>query len=434
MRTVLQGSSRHSLSAAVTDLTPLAGLRAEVRSPPRRRLRFSTVLLGALLLTLAVGFGRGIWDSVLDRLEWLSAVHPDRSSADSGVRREARPLAWLTYRAADGREVRALVDEERLGAFLAGQVYQLESARAELRRTARAGTEEAVAPLFETMAGRVSAFTDWYLAWGTGYELLRVALVSAAGHALTPGVMGLRDAVAQDVERHVEGRYRDLVLKPEESDPLVRAAYEQALVDAHRRTLALAAQTDADFLRFLDRESRVLESPSAQAAPRLTLDWAAWTRKLVVPDLGQTGFESLRGLTLAAAGAMAGRAVGTAAGRALAQGVSGRALAPSAARVGSRLAAPALSRLAGSVAGASVGAGGGPVGLALGGAAGLGVDYLVHAATAAVRRSDVEAAAHGTLAAHRSAWQRLLGDSVAGTVDLWVDDLQAFLVEHAGRD
>ena len=434
MRTVLQGSSRHSLSAAVTDLTPLAGLRAEVRSPPRRRLRFSTVLLGALLLTLAVGFGRGIWDSVLDRLEWLSAVHPDRSSADSGVRREARPLAWLTYRAADGREVRALVDEERLGAFLAGQVYQLESARAELRRTARAGTEEAVAPLFETMAGRVSDFTDWYLAWGTGYELLRVALVSAAGHALTPGVMGLRDAVAQDVERHVEGRYRDLVLKPEESDPLVRAAYEQALVDAHRRTLALAAQTDADFLRFLDRESRVLESPSAQAAPRLTLDWAAWTRKLVVPDLGQTGFESLRGLTLAAAGAMAGRAVGTAAGRALAQGVSGRALAPSAARVGSRLAAPALSRLAGSVAGASVGAGGGPVGLALGGAAGLGVDYLVHAATAAVRRSDVEAAAHGTLAAHRSAWQRLLGDSVAGTVDLWVDDLQAFLVEHAGRD
>ena len=434
MRTVLQGSSRHSLSATVTDLTPLAGLRAEVRSPPRRRLRFSTVLLGALLLTLAVGFGRGIWDSVLDRLEWLSAVHPDRSSADSGVRREARPLAWLTYRAADGREVRALVDEERLGAFLAGQVYQLESARAELRRTARAGTEEAVAPLFETMAGRVSAFTDWYLAWGTGYELLRVALVSAAGHALTPGVMGLRDAVAQDVERHVEGRYRDLVLKPEESDPLVRAAYEQALVDAHRRTLALAAQTDADFLRFLDRESRVLESPSAQAAPRLTLDWAAWTRKLVVPDLGQTGFESLRGLTLAAAGAMAGRAVGTAAGRALAQGVSGRALAPSAARVGSRLAAPALSRLAGSVAGASVGAGGGPAGLALGGAAGLGVDYLVHAATAAVRRSDVEAAAHGTLAAHRSAWQRLLGDSVAGTVDLWVDDLQAFLVEHAGRD
>ena len=434
MRTVLQGSSRHSLSAAVTDLTPLAGLRAEVRSPPRRRLRFSTVLLGALLLTLAVGFGRGIWDSVLDRLEWLSAVHPDRSSADSGVRREARPLAWLTYRAADGREVRALVDEERLGAFLAGQVYQLESARAELRRTARAGTEEAVAPLFETMAGRVSDFTDWYLAWGTGYELLRVALVSAAGHAVTPGVMGLRDAVAQDVERHVEGRYRDLVLKPEESDPLVRAAYEQAMVDAHRRTLALAAQTDADFLRFLDRESRVLESPSAQAAPRLTLDWAAWTRKLVVPDLGQTGFESLRGLTLAAAGAMAGRAVGTAAGRALAQGVSGRALAPSAARVGSRLAAPALSRLAGSVAGASVGAGGGPVGLALGGAAGLGVDYLVHAATAAVRRSDVEAAAHGTLAAHRSAWQRLLGDSVVGTVDLWVDDLQAFLVEHAGRD
>ena len=434
MRTLLQGSSRHSLPAAVTELAPLAGLRAEVRPSPRRRLRVSTVLVGALLVTLAVGLGRGLWDSVLDRLEWLSAMHPDRSSADSGVRREARPLAWLTYRAADGREVRALVDEERLGAFLAGQVYQLESARAELRRAARADTEEAVTPLFETMAARVAAFTDWYLAWGTGYELLRVALVSAAGHAVTPGVMGLRDAVAQDVERHVEGRYRDLVLKPEESDPLVRTAYQQALVDAHRRTLALAAQTDAEFLRFLGRESRVLESPSAQAAPHLTLDWAAWTRKLVVPDLGQTGFESLRGLSLAAAGAMAGRTVGAAAGRALAQGVSGRALAPSAARVGSRLAAPAFSRLAGSVAGASVGAGGGPLGLALGGAAGLGVDYLVHAATAAVRRDDVEAAAHGTLAAHRSAWQRLLGDSVGGTVDLWVDDLQAFLVEHAGRD
>lgn len=434
MRTVIQGSNRHSLPTEVPDWAPLAGLRAEVRSSPRRRQRVSTVLFGALLVLLAVWLGRGLWDSVLDRLEWLSAVHPDRSSADSGVRREARPLAWLTYRAADGREVRALVDEERLGAFLAGQVYQLESARAELRRAVRADTEEAVTPLFEAMAARVAGFTDWYLAWGTGYELLRVALVSAAGHAVTPGVMDLRDAVAQDVERHVEDRYRDLVLKPEESDPLVRTAYQQALVDAHRRTLALAAQTDSEFLRFLGRESRVLENPSAQAAPHLTLDWAARTRKLVVPDLGQTGFESLRGLTLAAAGAMAGRTVGVAAGQALAQGVSGRALAPSAARMGSQLAAPALSRLAGSVAGATVGAGAGPLGLALGGAAGLGVDYLVHAATASVRRDDVEAAAHGTLAAHRSAWQRLLGDSVAGTVDLWVDDLQAFLVQHAGRN
>lgn len=433
MRAAVTDPLRSPLYGPPPDVDVLAGLRAEARPSMRGRRRLSTLLLGALTLTVVVGLGRGLWDSVLDRLDWLAAVHPDRSRADSGVRREARPLAWLTYRAADGREVRALVDGERLGEFLAGQVRQLDARRQDLRQAARAGTGEATGPLFAAMADRLSAFTDWYLAWGTSYELLRVALVSAAGHAVTPGVMSLRDAVSQDVERHVEGRYRDLVLRPEESDPLLRAAYTRALTDAHRRTVALAAQMDAEFLAFLARESQVLDDPVARSAPSLTLDWAGWTRKLVVPGMGDRGFEPLRGLALTAGGAMAGRAVGAAAGRALAQGVSARALAPSAAGLGSRLAAPAVSRLAAGAAGAGTGAAAGPLGLALGGAAGLGLDYLVHTASASLQRDEVEAAARDTLAAHTHTWNGLLGDSVADAVDAWLDDLQAFLVEHAGK-
>jgi hypothetical protein len=424
---------RASLYGPAPDLAPLAGLRAEVRESPRRRRRLSTVLLAALSLVVALSLGRSLWDSVLDRLDWLAAVHPDRSRADSGVRREARPLAWITYRAADGREVRALVDEHRLGEFLGGQVRQIDSRRQDLRQAARTGSREATAPVFEAMAARLPAFSDWYLAWGTSYELLRVAAISAAGHAVSPGVMSLRDAVAQDVERHVEGRYRDLVLRPEESDPLLSAAYGQALSDAHRRTVAVAAQLDADFLAFLARESQVLDDPVARSAPSLTLDWTGWTRKLAVPGMGDGAFEPLRGLALTAGGAMAGRAAGAAAGRALAQGISSRALAPTAAGLGSRLAAPAVSRLAAGVAGAGAGAAGGPLGLALGGAAGLGLDYLVHAASAALQREEVDTAARDTLAAQTRAWNALLGDSVAGAVDTWLDDLQAFLVEHAKR-
>ncbi len=433
MRTAITDPGRSPLYGPTPDLEGLAGLRAEVRPSPRRRRRLSTLLLGALALTVAVGLGRGLWDSVLDRLDWLAAVHPDRSRADSGVRREARPLAWVTYRAADGREVRALVDEARLGAFLSGQVRRLDTRRHDLRQAALTGTAEATAPVFQAMAARLPSFSDWYLAWGTGYELLRVALVSAAGHAVTPGVMSLRDAVSQDVERHVEGRYKDLVLRPEESDPRLRAAYAQALTDAHRRTVALAAQMDTEFLAFLARESQVLDDPVARSAPSLTLDWAGWTRKLVVPGVGDRGFEPLRGLALTAGGALAGRAVGAAAGRALAQGVSARALAPSAAGLGSRLAAPAVSRLAAGAAGAGAGAAAGPLGLALGGAAGLGLDYLVHSASAALQRDEVEATARDTLAAHTRAWDQLLGDSVADAVDAWLDDLQAFLVQHAKR-
>jgi hypothetical protein len=432
-RAALPDPFRSSLYGPAPDLTPLAGLRAEARESPRRRRRVSTVLLAALSLIVALSLGRSLWDSVLDRLDWLAAVHPDRSRAESGVRREARPLAWIAYRAADGREVRALVDEQRLGEFLAGQVRQIDGRRQDLRQAARAGAGEASAPAFAAMTARLPAFSDWYLAWGTSYELLRVAAISAAGHAVSPGVMSLRDAVTQDVERHVEGRYRDLVLRPEESDPLLRAAYGQALSDAHRRTVAVAAQLDTDFLAFLARESQVLEDPVARSAPRLTLDWTTWTRKLAVPGMGDGAFEPLRGLALAAGGAMAGRAAGAAGGRALAQGISSRALAPTAAGLGSRLAAPAVSRLAAGVAGAGAGAAGGPLGLALGGAAGLGLDYLVHTAGAALQREEVEAAARGTLAAHARAWDQLLGDSVADAVDAWLDDLQAFLVEHAGQ-
>jgi hypothetical protein len=392
------------------------------------------VLAGALLVTLAIGLGRSVWDSARDRLEWLLPVHRDGSAADPGVRRSTRPLAMLVYRTTDGHEVRTLVDEDRLGAFVAGQVRGLEVRRAALRAEARERLGHATAPVFHGMDGRAPAFVDWYLAWGTGYELLGVAAVSLASHALSPGVMGLQDAIGLDLERHIEGRYRELVLRPEQSDPALRQAYEDTLVTLHGRVLALVAEMDADFQGFLARESAILDAREATSHTRLTLDWEAQTKKLSGPDGAAVLLDPSRGLGLMAGGALAGKAVGGAAGRAVAQGLAARTAAPATVRLGSRLASPVVTRMLTATAGASAGAAGGPVGLALGGAIGLGADYLVNMATGHLQRTEVEDTVRATLSAHQQAWDRMLADSLVEGVDAWLDDVSAFLAQHSWGD
>lgn len=410
---------------------PAAGGRLATRGRPRRRRSLAGLLLAALAALLAVWLGRGLIGSYLDRIEWLRAVHPDRSSADAGVRRQAEPLTYLVYRTADGREVRALVGEERLGTFLREQVRDIEGHREALRSEARALLEAAVRPVFAGMDGRVGDFVDWYLGWDTGYRLLAVALGSAANHALAPEVMTLRDAVALDLERYVERHYQALVLRPELSDPALRRAYAETLATLHGRVLAVVARTDQAFQSYLAREGTLLDGSATVARSRVELDWAAQVRRLAVPDPGAGASGALRGLALATGGALAGKAVGTAAGRALAEGIGSRAVAPAGARLGGRLAAPLAARLGSTLAGASAGAAGGPVGLALGGAVGLGVDYLVNDVTRRLQRDALERDVGETVASQTRAWEGLLGDSLEQAVDVWMDDLAALLVARA---
>jgi hypothetical protein len=375
--------------------------------------------------------GRSLVDSVLDRLEWLAAVHPDRSRAAAGVERETEPLVFLAYRTADGHEVRALVGEERLAELTRSRVQWLEGQRQALRAEAHARTAEALVPVFGPMRSRVDEFADWYLGWGTGYRMLALAATSAASHALAPEVLSLSDAVALDLERSVERNYRDQVLRPEESDPALRQAYAETLRAVHARVLALVRELDEAFQSYLAEESRLLDGRWAVARARLELDWNAQTRKLALPDPGAAAIEPLRGVALTAGGALAGRAVGAAAGRALAEGIAARSLAPAGVRVAAQLARPVAARVVGGLAGASAGAAGGPVGLALGGALGLGVDYLVHSAGARLQRPELERTVSEALTAHAANWQAVLGDSAVEALDVWLDDLSSHLVAHA---
>lgn len=420
--------------AAPPGETGLARCGALVRAAPARRrpgalarLRqaLAVVVLGGVLVLL----GRALWDSVLDRLEARRDVHPDQTEASSGVRPERARLAWLVYRTLDGREVRALVDAGRLSAFLRERIEWLESSRAPLRAEAASRLGEAVAPTFEAIAGRVPGFVDWYLAWGTGYELLAVAALSAASHALEPRVTDLREVVRLDLERHVERRYRDQVLRPEGSDPALRDAYLQVLTTLHGRVLGLVAALDAAFQAYLAEESALLDGARVPAQAELTLDWSGRARRLALPDIGAGPIETVRGAALAGGGALAGAATGRAAARALTGGLAAR---PAGARLAARLAGPATGRLLAGAAGATAGAAAGPLGAAIGGALGLGVDYAVSEAGAALQRPELEDTVQATLAAHRAEWVALMGASLVTAVDAWLDDLQAHLAEHGG--
>ena len=407
-------------------LQPPVGSR---RQATRRGVGVRRTLTLLLLSTVILFLGRTIWDSVIDRLEARRDVHADGSSAESGVRAERRPLASVRYRTLDGREVCALVDAGRLDAFVRERIGLVEAARGPLRVEAGKGVEEATGPTFAAMADRVDGFLDWYLSWGTGYELLYVGTLSAASHALAPRVTDLREAVTLDLERHVERRYRDQVLQPEAADPALREAYAAVLAAAHERVLGLVAELDRSFQEYLARASELLDAEHVPAQASLTLDWAGRVRRLTLPDLGASLIDPVRGAGLAAGGALAGAGVGRAAGQALGEGLAARAASPGGARLGARLAGPVAGRVITGVAGASAGAAGGPLGAALGGALGLGVDYAIASASASLQRPEVEAAVRASLAAHRDEWVGLMRASLDQAVDTWVDDLQAHLAE-----
>ncbi len=392
-----------------------------VRPPARRP--FVTVAVAALALGLALFFGRHLLDSLLDRVDYQRAVHTDRSAADAGVRAEVRPQVLLVYRNRDGRRVRVLVDEARFSTFVREQVRNLEATRIALRSEVPRLTGAATEPVFAGMRARVAAYADWYFGWGTAYRMLGQATISAVTHGLTPGVMDLKDAVAYDLQRYVGRHYEQIVLRPELSDPALRRAYADTLESLHQRFLDSVAGFESGFQAYVAANSRRLEADVDRSRVRLTLDWDDQVRKLVVAGHDGTGVEPAAGLALMGGGIVAGRVVGAAVGKTAAELLLRRAAVPAAEGLSARLAAPVATRAMASLAGVSIGAAGGPVGAAVGGAAGLGVDYLLNEAVAALSRDSFEKDVGATLDLQAIQWRRLMADSLGGAVDAWYNDL-----------
>lgn len=402
--------------------------------PARARRRSKLVLtLVALAVILIVLFGPGLLGSILDRWDYSSAVHRDRSVAEHGVRPQLERKALVVLRGADGKPMRALVDPESLSEFVRRELERVEMARRDTHTRVRAALEARAAPVFASMHSRVPAFADWYFAWPTSYRLTGKAMYSVAANVMKPSVMRLDDAVAHDLERYVEKRYRDIVMRPEVSDPLLQWAFVHALETGQGGFQFALNGFDDRFRYFIGTQTSYLDGTPDLDEVSVVLDWDHQTKKLTVSGVERGTLEVARAVTLAAGGALVGKRVGSAVGAKLAQTISRRAAATTARGVAARLAGPYVARGLGTVAATAVGSSGGPMGAVVGGAAGLGLDYAINEGLEYAERDTLEAGVTEALDMQQRQWQETMNASLGEAVDVWFDDLAELLAAYDSR-
>lgn len=409
--------------------TPVPPKAQAPREGARRASKLWLVLL-ALGMILAVLFGPGIVGSILDRWDYARSVHHDRSSAEHGIHPQLARKALIVVRDADGNPVRALANADALSEFVLREIERVEVARRDTHTRVRAALEARAAPVFANMRTRVPAFADWYYAWPTSYRLTGKAIYSAATHAMKPSVMRLDDAVAHDLERYVEKRYREIVMRPEVSDPLLQWAYVHALETGHGAFQYALSNFDNRFQRFVADETTYLDGAPHLDDVSVVLDWDHQTKKLSIAGVERGTLEVVRGVTLAAGGALIGQRVGAALGAKLAQELTRRAATTAARSVATRLAGPYVARGLGTAAATAVGASGGPTGAVVGAAAGLGIDYAINEGIEFAERDSLEAGVAEALDVQERQWSETMQSSLDEAVDVWFDDLAEMLASY----
>ncbi len=423
------------LQSEVARERPRAAAPPPGQLPRQRRRRAPKLLLAlvALAVILAVLFIPGILGSILDRWDYARSVHQDRSSAEHGVRPQLERRALVVVRDADGNTVRALANADALSDFVRRELGRAEITRRDTHARVRAALEARAAPVFTGMRARVPAFADWYYAWPTSYRLTGKAMYSAAANVIKPSVMRLDDAVAHDLERYVEKRYRDIVMRPEISDPLLQWAFVHALETGQSGFQFALSGFDTRFQHFVSTQTTYLDGTANLDKVSVVLDWDHQTKKLSVSGVERGALEVARSVTLAAGGALVGKRAGAALGAKLAQGISGRAAATAARSVAARLAGPYVARGLGTAAATAAGASGGPMGAMIGGAAGLGLDYAINEGIEYAERDSLESGVTKALEIQQRQWQQTMQNSLSEAVDVWFDDLAELLAAYESR-
>jgi hypothetical protein len=339
----------------------------------------------------------------------------------------------VIVRDADGNPVRALADADALSGFVRRELERAEIVRRDTHTRVRAALEARAAPVFASMHTRVPAFADWYFAWPTSYRLTGKAMYSVASNVMKPSVMRLDDAVAHDLERYVEKRYRDIVMRPEISDPLLQWAFVHALETGHGGFQFALNGFDDRFQYFIRTHTSYLDGTPNLDDVSVVLDWDHQTKKLSISGVERGTLEVARAVTLTAGGALIGKRIGSAVGAKLAQRITSRAAATGARGVAARLAGPYVARGLGTVAATAVGSSGGPMGAVVGGAAGLGLDYAINEGIEYAERDTLEAGVTEALHMQQRQWQQTMHASLSEAVDVWFDDLAEMLAVYDSR-
>ena len=151
----------------------------------------------------------------------------DGSRARLAVSRQAPKVVRVAYRDAEGRPQMARIDERRLHAETQRQLAALEASRPELHAKARSAASAQLDAVFASLQGgdRISLLANWYYAYATSYELLRIGAI--AGAVAKAGGGSASEAAAAAVGDAVLNKYVALVLRPAVVEPALRRGLEQ---------------------------------------------------------------------------------------------------------------------------------------------------------------------------------------------------------------
>jgi hypothetical protein len=370
------------------------------------------------LVFVLLMFGRQWYDSILARLDYDKSVHPDTSVIKTGIRSQVRPTIALVYKDKQGKKVKVIADAQEYSAFVNQQVASLDNSRAKLSAKMETQLHNTLTDVFDEVRGRTDRFADWYFAYTTTYKILWQATTSATKHLLSTEAISLSDAVSYDVEKYLHKHYENIVLRPEITDPQLKAAYQSVLKEAHDYYLDVLSTMQKDFQVFVSRYTTHLEVPATENT-ELVLDWESQFNKMNIAEYEKGPQGAALGAALAAGGAASGKAVAGAASK----GVASKAIAGAATKsVFAKLSAPFVSKAVLVGAGGAVGSLAGPFGTIIGAVGGLGVDFAINEGVELTQRetfvTDVQEALQNT----QNEWKKRMHSSLQDAINIWIDD------------
>jgi len=384
--------------------------------------------LAALLLVAGlVAVGTNWWAGYSRDQLFGRAVQPDGSGAAIATGTPLVETVTVVVRDADGELRRLVVERDAADRFVNDTLRRLDAARQATRERAAAEVATVFALAFADAETAVEDYADWFFAWRRPYVVLGKALVSTTSRLARVGAYEpLEVGVERDLRDYFMAEYQARVLRPEQREPIVARAFEEAVRRAHERWLGVLAEEDLRLQLFLAERTRHLEPLPADARlSEVTLDWDVQRFKAPHHLAAGQVFDGLVGAATTGGGAVAGAALlGPAVQRASRRIFAG---------LGRRYAAAFASRIAMTQTGAAVGStvqpvSGTAVGAVAGGLLGLAADYALNAADAAFNRESFVEANREAVASTRTIWEERLTANLHAAIDQWFADTRAAVV------
>ncbi|MBE9561854.1 MAG: hypothetical protein IMF12_03175, partial [Proteobacteria bacterium] len=334
---------------------------------------FSTFIWTAIIIIVLFAvsmFGRQWYDSILVLINHKQPVHSDNSIIKTGVHSQVKPKVTLVYENKNGKKVRVIADAQEYSIFVNQQVANLETSRSRLHEQTKQLLNTRLTVIFNTMSKRIDRFADWYFAYTTTYKILWKASSSVVRHTFSAEATTVSETVSIDVEKYLHKHYENIVMRPEITDPELQYIYRDAIKQIHTNYVKELTNIQADFQTFVSKYTTHLETPSTSKS-ELVLDWDSQFNKMNMAEYEKGPEGAVLGATLAAGGAVTGKAVAGAAGKT----VVGKAASTG---IFSKLAAPFVSKAMLAGTGTVIGSVGGPIGAIIGAVGGISIDYAIN--------------------------------------------------------